>query len=274
MPQEGEKSLAEWSKEQLLRAERWMGRQVLADPFLRGDRIMVFVLGHMRTGSSLLVHILGSNPDIVGFGETHSVYTRPEDFGAAHAQVCRRLRRFPGTTRYVLDKVLHKYQMPRAEVVVHPSTRLIFMMRRPDRALSSIVQNIDFIDDAEAAYEHYVSQLQWMADMARRTDPERWTYLRYADLVDETAAVFDRLEQFLGLEDPLTEHYQTTRFTGVERIGDPGKHIGAGRIKRSIDRTIAPQVRPFLQGAQAQFDSCCQALQSRNVWGRHAVESQ
>ena len=266
MAQERRDTLGAWSKKQLLRAERWIGRRVLADPFLRGDRFMLFVLGHMRTGSSLLVHILTSNPDIVGFGETHTFYARPEDFGGVHAQVCRRLRCLPGNTRYVLDKVLHKYLITQANVFDHPSTRLIFLMRRPDMALSSIIQKIDFIDDAEAACAHYVGQIQWMCDVAQRTEPERWTYLRYTDLIHNTSSVFERLERFLALEEPLSETYQTTRFTGVPGIGDPSSHIETGRIKRNIGRELDPRVEPFISQSEAQFSACCETLDAKNIW--------
>ena len=36
---------------------------------------LLFVLGHMRSKSSLLVHLLNSNPEVLGYGETHIGYT-------------------------------------------------------------------------------------------------------------------------------------------------------------------------------------------------------
>ena len=255
-----------WGKEQLFRAERWVGRQIFADPFLKGEKKMLFVLGHMRTGSSLLVHILTSNPGIVGYGETHSVYTQPQDFGAVTAHICRRLRRVPGNEAYMLDKVLHKYQVARDEVLLHPSVRLVFMIRRPVMALSSIVRQVGHTFSPERAREHYIGQIKWMQATAQRLDPTRWTFVTYQDLVEETAQVFERLERFLGVDEPMTETYRTTRFTGVRGVGDAGTHIESGRIKRNIDRTVDRRIRPFLREARWAFTACYETLHTQNIW--------
>ncbi len=46
-------------------------------------RKMLFVCGHMRSGSSLLLHILNTNPEVLGFGEMHIKYHSEKDFGRA-----------------------------------------------------------------------------------------------------------------------------------------------------------------------------------------------
>jgi len=56
----------------------------LADPYTivgRGQpyRILL-ILSHMRSGSSLLTHLLNSNPEIIGYGETHIQYASEQDF--------------------------------------------------------------------------------------------------------------------------------------------------------------------------------------------------
>lgn len=226
---------------------------------------MLFVLGHMRTGSTLLVHILTSVPRILGFGETHNVYSKPEDFGATTAMVCRHTGQIPKPQTIVLDKVLHRYQLPCATMLAHPSVKVIFMVRRPDHALSSMVQHI-FSDDLVQAYAHYTEQIDWIKATANALSPERWTYTTYTDLLQDTTAVFQRLEHFLDLEEPLTESYQTTRFTGVSGIGDPGDHIDAGYIKRNIDRMVDSRVQPFLDKAEARFTACQQTMRARHIW--------
>lgn len=258
-------ALTDWSEEQLLRAERWLGRAVFGAPFSQGERTMLFVLGHMRTGSTLLVHILTSVSRLLGFGETHNVYSKPEDFGATTAMVCRRTGQIPKPQTIVLDKVLHRYQLPRATVLAHPSVRVIFMMRRPDHALSSMVQHV-FSGDPVQAHAHYSEQIDWIKATANTLSPERWTYTTYTNLLQDTPAVFQRLERFLDLEEPLTESYQTTRFTGVSGIGDPGDHIDTGYIKRDIDRMVDPRVEPFLDEAEARFTACQQTMRARHIW--------
>ena len=40
----------------------------------------VFIVAHMRSGSSLLEHILSSNPEIIGAGEQSRIYATNTDF--------------------------------------------------------------------------------------------------------------------------------------------------------------------------------------------------
>ncbi len=40
----------------------------------------LFVFAHMRSGSTLLVHLLNSSPEIIGYGETKTVYTDEDSF--------------------------------------------------------------------------------------------------------------------------------------------------------------------------------------------------
>jgi len=223
---------------------------------------MVFVLGHMRTGSSLLVHILASHRDIVGYGETHNVYTRPADFGAAAANVYRSLRRLPGNEAYLLDKVLHKYQIARTEVLWHPSVRVIFMIRRPDTALSSMIRN-EVVAEAEDAWRHYAQQVEWVHRLSEALPAERWTCTTYSEFVQKSHSVLRRIESFLELSSPLSERYDTNRHTGTRGVGDSSPHIEAGHIKRNIDRDVDLRVRPYVEQAWERFETCLQLLQEK-----------
>jgi hypothetical protein len=226
---------------------------------------MLFVFGHMRTGSSLLVHILTTHPSIVGYGETHNVYTGPEDFGATTANVYRHLRTVPQKGRYVLDKVLHKYQIARPEAVLSAScVRILFMIRCPCPALSSILRKLDYIQSPEQAYEHFAEQVDWVRAMGEFVPADRWTYTTYSGLTQNTDQELSRLESFLELSTPLSERYETNRYTGVPGVGDSGDHIEAGYIKRDIDREIDPRIRPYLSRAKEKFEDCLYALREES----------
>jgi hypothetical protein len=259
-------SLLKWSKEQIERAERWVGRKLFAAAFERGERSMLFIFGHMRTGSSLLVHVLNSHPDVMGYGETHNVYAKACDFGATTAKVCRHLRALPDGERHVLDKVLHKCQIARTQVLNHSSVRILFLLRQPDMALSSMVRH-QATEGAESAYQHYAEQLAWISGLARRLPAQKWTPVTYSELVHDTVAVFSRLEKFLRLSEPLTEMYETTPYTGTRGIGDSGPYIQAGFIRRDIDREIDPRVLPYMHRAEKQFERCLEELQAYQYQG-------
>jgi hypothetical protein len=220
---------------------------------------MLFVLGHMRTGSSLLVHILASHRNIVGYGETHNVYTRPADFGATAANVYRSLRRFPGNEEHLLDKVLHKYQIARTDVLRHPSVRVIFIIRRPDTALSSMIRN-EVVVEAEDACQHYVQQIEWVHRLSETLPAERWTFTTYSELTQESHSLLRRIESFLGLSSPLSERYDTNRHTGTRGVGDSSPHIVAGYIKQNIDREIDPRIRPYLDETREEFEKTADIL--------------
>jgi hypothetical protein len=70
----------------------------------------LFVLGHMRSGSSLLVHLLNSSPEILGYGETHREYTGRRSLFCLHDDVCREFEKHGEITdpfyRYVMDKIV------------------------------------------------------------------------------------------------------------------------------------------------------------------------
>ena len=66
----------------------------------------LFVLGHMRSYSSLLCHILGSHPQVDGYCETHIKYRTWLDLLRLRSRVVQ-LTGEPLRGRYILDKVLH-----------------------------------------------------------------------------------------------------------------------------------------------------------------------
>src|SRR5258707_13269189 len=78
------------------------------------SRRTLFLLGHMRSYSSVLSHVLGSHPQINGYCETHTKYRTYFDLWKLH----RRGRKLTGeaaTRDYVLDKMLDEYpQTPRS----------------------------------------------------------------------------------------------------------------------------------------------------------------
>jgi len=222
---------------------------------------MLFIFGHMRTGSSLLVHVLNSHPDIIGYGETHNVYAKVSDFGATTAKVCRHLRTLPDGENYVLDKVLHKHQLAGPRVLDHPSVRIIFLLRQPDMALSSLVQH-HVTEGAASAYQHYAEQLTWIGGLARRLPSQKWISVTYSNLIHDTSTVFECLEGFLRLSNPLRENFETTPHTGTRGVGDSGPHIQAGFIRRDIDREVDPRVRSYVHRADEHFERCLEDLQA------------
>ena len=99
----------------------------------------VFILGHMRSGSTLLLHILLSHPDIAGCGEQNTPYRTVRDLHrlAITARFAQGplLRRF----RYVVDQINHDRFTPNEALLQDSRVRLLFLIREPPASLSSIV---------------------------------------------------------------------------------------------------------------------------------------
>ena len=200
----------------------------------------VFIMGHMRSGSTLLLHILITNPDLIGCGERNTPYNSTLDLDklAIHARLAQRapFRR----VSYAVDQINHDHLTPNRELLNDDRVRLIFLTRDPASTIHSIVKlSRTFYDGAwtaERAVDYYCRRLQTLAELAEGAGREgRAIALGYDALVDDTATVLERLENFLEVEKPFSEQYAIQRFTG--RRGDPSEKIRAGRI---VQRRVEP----------------------------------
>jgi hypothetical protein len=100
-------------------------------------RRYLFVLGHMRSYSSLLCHILGSHPQIDGYCETHIKYRTRLDLLRLRSRVVK-LTGEPLRGRYVLEKMLHNYAFA-PSILRSPRTFALVLVRQPIPAVQSIV---------------------------------------------------------------------------------------------------------------------------------------
>jgi len=240
------------------RLRRIYGRFRLQSRFRSEASGMVFLIGHMRTGSTLLVHILCDNPGIVGYGETHYSYSEKSDVYASALKIYEETEE-PLGDEYTLDKVLHRRLMKNDSVVFHPAVKVIFLVRSPAESLSSMLE-ADVVSSPDHAVEHYIGQLTWISGLASQIEFENATFTTYEQLIQNTDEVLSGLRRFLDLEAPLRPEYSTMQSTGVYGVGDPGPHIHAGTVKTDIDRDIDPRVEPYLEETRRVFDDCLEDL--------------
>src|SRR5579872_1050983 len=67
----------------------------------------IFLLTHMRAGSTLFGHILASNPDVAGAGELWQPYLVEADLDNVVLRTCEYLRKPILTQKYVVDSICH-----------------------------------------------------------------------------------------------------------------------------------------------------------------------
>lgn len=196
----------------------------------------IHILSHMRSGSSLLTHLLISNPDICGYGETHITYSTPQDFQVLIGKVLYMLRRFPGPgrERYILDKVLHNWLLTpeNVELLCNGKCHVIFLLREPHGTLASLMKSLKYSEPR--AVNYYLNRLATLEKYARElTRHNSCVVLTYEQILCQTDRTFEQLERFLDLQQPLSETYQILHTTGKRGVGDSSQNIFSGSIVRN-----------------------------------------
>jgi hypothetical protein len=192
------------------------------------DRRYLFLLGTMRSGSTLLTSILCSHPRVFGYGETHVVYRSSGDFGELEARVCRAHRIDPPEigARYVLDKLLHDGLLRDLRMFEEVDLTCLFLLREPRRTIQSLVHQFgSTLDDAFTYYRERLASLERYAQAFPRA-----AFLNYEDLVGDPERMLASLTGFLGLAPPLTAEYRLQPLHEVKGVGDRSEAIRAGHV--------------------------------------------
>jgi hypothetical protein len=211
---------------------------ILAQARMRREPLRhLLILGHMRSASTLLVHLLNSNREIAGFGEAHTSLMNKRDLDKLTARVKWTLHQPILRERYILDKILHDRYEIAPDILASSTTYSIFLLREARPTLSSITRQFVAAKSPKTLVDHeayYCKRLASLPVLAQRIgDPARALLLLERDLMDRTSETFAALQRFLGTRDPFTEHYKLTPVTGTRIIGDSSEHIKAGTIERN-----------------------------------------
>jgi hypothetical protein len=229
-----------------------------------GRRSYILVLGHMRSYSSLLCHILGSHPEIAGYAEMHLAYRNVLDLLRLRARVFRSLGCvLPG--RFVLDKVLHDEYVVAPSILRRQDVHAIVVVRRPAESIQSVlsmgkrIPSVAWYSDVDVAVDYYVKRLRSLATV--RQHASHCLLVRAEDIVQETSRALAEVAQFLGLEQGLAEEYDIFPHTGDQGWGDDSAAIRSGRVVRPATRSDgdAPPLTA-LEPAIRSYEECCAAL--------------
>jgi hypothetical protein len=240
-------------------------------PASMAARRYLFVLGHMRSYSSLLCHILGSHPQVDGYCETHIKYRTRWDLLRLRSRVVR-LTGEPLRGRYVLDKVLHNYPLT-SSILRSRNTRAVVLVRRPVPTVQSIVNmglhysDIAWYRDMDSVASYYEERLAKLIVLAE-TLRGRVLFVEAEKLLSQTADVLHGLARVLELDEPLQAHYQRFAHTGQRGFGDPSEAISTGRVNNAgrEPRTPVPVPPELVARLESAYETCSGALRgnSRN----------
>jgi Sulfotransferase family len=224
----------------------------------------LFVLGHVRSGSSLLVHILNSHPEICAVGESWLLYDGEATFRKLVPFIHATLRKPFLTETYVVDKILDNELLQLEELLRLPRVSSIFLLRDPERSLLSMYAHrirLKIISDWPDALSYYEGRLERLARDARFIDDRRRSMLvLYEELIDRPRPCLDALGAFLDLRAPLPLTYDVHSFTGVDGLGDFSEHIKAGTIEKTPPPTEVRVPEDILSRGKAAYDDCVAEL--------------
>jgi sulfotransferase family protein len=222
-----------------------------------GDFRYIFILGHMRSGSTLLAHILANHPEIVGAGEMHIHYRAPRDLSDLVLKTCEYLHRPVLHAPYIVDQINHDYVAD--EVLLSPQIyRCIILLRDPEATLQSMAALKQMNDSSwqeSEAVKNYANRLRTLRHYGQLLK-HRAIVIEYDDLIDDTNKTLATLTNFLGLKSPLKPNYTTHRMTGrIAGHGDPSKNIKSGQVVRTPKHDIAIG-KEALIAARSAFREC------------------
>ncbi len=230
---------------------------------------VLFILSHMRSGSSLLTHILISNPAIQGYGETHIRYQAEADLKRLlfnvylHSQQFTNLKdlaKLRMNQTYILDKILHDHKLANKRLLELDNFYFIFLIREPTRTLMSMLDHKPHWNE-ENAINYYSQRLSTLSEYAEIINSKQKSFmLTYNQLIENSDLVFKSLQNFLKTPEVFSESYQVLETTGMRNVGDFKEKIRSGRIikqPRKLDFSISPHV---LETGINQFDHCYEIL--------------
>jgi len=214
----------------------------------------------MRSGSSLLTHLLISNPEIEGFGESKICWSTRKDFDHLMTRVSYNRKNFKMNERFVLDKMLHNRLVSHLDILNDERLKIIFLLREPVRTLIShlsILKN----ENERSALLYYQQRLSFLLKCAEFVgSQERSLFFTYDELINQTEIVFKKIESFIDLKYPISTNYMITKHTGVKNIGDSSEYIKSGKIlKTPVNKKIKIS-QSVIEQAQESYSACLSDL--------------
>lgn len=185
----------------------------------------------MRSGSTLLNHLLMGHPQVIGCGERNATIRDAADLHTLAVDAYYRRRRWLRRRPYVTDQINHSRFLDDPAVLGLPHVRTVFLIRRPEAAIASMAEVFGrhygmTLDEAMDYYE------QRLVDVARLAEghprPELATFVTFEALVETPDTALRALSTALGLVPALTPRYRTYGFTGGS--GDPSPTIHERRV--------------------------------------------
>jgi hypothetical protein len=227
----------------------------------------IFILSAMRSGSTLLQHIVGQHGHLLSAGETKIEYTHPDRLGELRDYLFE-YQEIPADQRAAdhwvfLEKCVHDRYLPATAPIEGPSVRFLFIVRQPHPALSSLMElkGWPYAESVEAAHWYYTHRFQSLVRLAAgMRNPELAYFLTYEDFVARTAYHLDGMTQFLGYAEPLLPAYPRQKWTARLSLGDVSDTIRSQQVVSRIQRPLVDLPPELAESLAANYLATVQQL--------------
>lgn len=231
----------------------------------------LFVFSHMRSRSSLLSHILGSNPGICGYSELHQNYNARLNLFALRAALNRE-QQCSLENKYLLDKILFSRQVSDA-IFERAKPKVILLLRKPGDSIRSLMKmgrstSIEWHKDPEAVSSYYNASMVWLQGYAERLR-EDFFFIESDSLIENTQSVLEQLTKWLSLDNVLNEKYYIFKNTGKAWHGDPSSNIKTGYVKKTSKHTDMELPESLLDQAELSYLICKDRLSRLSAFQTH-----
>lgn len=202
----------------------------------------IFVISHMRSRSSLLSHILGSNSQIIGYREFHRSYCASKDLLRLRLRLLFDTGEFSGN-KYVLDKILNNNCVVCDDILRNEKFKFIFLLRKPDETLKSTldlgeITGVEWYKDIEQVKDYYIKRMGIMQEYAEKVKGRSF-FVDSEEIVSRPENVLNKLSIWLELDEILEKNYQSFSTTGKkDGGGDPSANIHTGTIINTKEKDI------------------------------------
>ncbi len=225
----------------------------------------LFVFSHMRSRSSVLSHILGSNAEVTGYTELQIPYDRRVDLIKMRKLLFQESKARLNN-QYLLDKILHNKHTFSSQTFRIANPKAIFLLRSPKATIQSILNmnsatGVYYYSTPEDVLEYYCSRLMSLEFLATEMEGS-YFFIESDELVKNTDEVLCKLTEWLQLRNPLSRHYSIFEKTGIPGFGDPLDNIRSGELKKTPELSNIKIPEKILQKAELAYENCKQTLLS------------
>jgi len=184
----------------------------------------LFVLSHMRSGSTLTSQVLNTHPEITGFSESMISYHNEKELRNLVIHVARRYGKYRLNEAFVMDKINHNSLTPDHSILKGSNIQVVFLLRDSKRTMESLVRfnhkmpGLYDTTSEQASLNYYCERLKGLEELAAGFEsPHRPLFITYEDLTKDTNRSLVALQKWLCVDTPFAADYHYDERTALSR---------------------------------------------------------